>query len=490
MASEFESNYRAFASKDGRFDGRIFAGVVTTGVYCRPICPAPMPKRENVRFFPCAAAAEEAGFRPCRRCRPETSPGTPAWLGTSATVSRALRLISAGELDRKSVEEMAPRLGIGGRHLRRLFADHLGTTPVAIAQTRRTHFARKLIDETRLPMTQVALGAGFASVRRFNSAIRAAFGKSPSELRRAVRTNGAASGGEFVFKLPYRPPFDWSLVIRFLEPRATPGVESVTDDAYRRTVRIGDAPGVIEVRPVEGKSHLVLRARLDSSAGLLETVERTRRIFDLGADPLEIASHLRRDPLMKRLVKARPGLRVPGAWDEFELAVRAILGQQVSVKGATTLAGRLVERFGTPLEEPDGELTHVFPAPETLADADLGGIGLVAARAAAVRELSRAVCDGAVTLDSLTGLDEFCEQMTRLPGIGQWTAHYIAMRALREPDALPASDLGLRRAAGDGDKPITEAQLNGRAEAWRPWRAYAAMHLWMSETKKRKAACK
>jgi AraC family transcriptional regulator of adaptative response / DNA-3-methyladenine glycosylase II len=354
---------------------------------------------------------------------------------------------------------------------------------VAIAQTRRTHFARKLIDETRLPMTEVALGAGFTSVRRFNSAIRAAFGKSPSELRRAVRINGAAAGGEFLFKLPYRPPFDWSLLIRFLKPRATPGVESVTDDAYRRTVLIGDAPGVIEVRPVEGKSHLVLRARLDSSVGLLDIVERTRRIFDLGADPLEIAGHLRRDPLMKRLVKARPGLRVPGAWDEFELAVRAILGQQVSVKGATTLTRRLVERFGTPLEEPDGGLTHVFPAPETLADADLSGIGLVAARAAAVRELSGAVCDGAVTLDSLTGLDDFCEQMTRLPGIGQWTAQYIAMRALREPDALPASDLGLRRAASDGDKPISETELKQRAEAWRPWRAYAAMHLWMSETK-------
>jgi len=482
--------YRALLSRDPRFDGRFFTGVTTTGIYCRPICPARTPKLQNVRFFVCAAAAEEAEFRPCRRCRPDAAPGTPAWLGTSATVSRALRLIAEGALDGESVERLAERLGVGPRHLRRLFALHLGTSPAAIAATRRTHFARKLIDETRLPMTAIALDAGFSSVRRFNASIRQTFGRSPTELRRKVRSligtsqsrssTGSVSG-ELALRLPFRPPLDWPALTRFLALRATPGVEAVDEQSYRRTIRIGDAAGVIEVQPVAGRCWLRLSVWMSGSTGLLHVVERVRRMFDLNSDPLAIDRRLSEDPRLAPLVAAQPGLRVPGAWDPFELAVRAILGQQVSVKGATTMAGRLAARFGTSLTHPmHSDVTRVFPKPEALADADLTTIGLTTARSAAIRGLARAVCEGRLKLDAAWGADRVETELTRLPGIGPWTAQYVAMRGLQEPDAFLPGDLGLRRAVSVNGKLPTQTALLEMAEPWRPWRAYAAMHLWMT----------
>ncbi len=464
---------RARLARDARFDGRFFIGVVTTGIYCRPVCPVAAPKPWNVRYFPSAAAAAAAGFRPCLRCRPEASPGTPAWLGSSATVSRALRLIAGGALDAEGVEELATRLGIGGRQLRRLFLKHLGATPVAVAQTRRLHFAKKLIDETALPLTQVAFSAGFRSVRRFNATFQTLYGRSPRELRHIGPHAGEPEEiNEYHFRLAFRPPYEWDALISFLKPRATPGVESVTERSYRRTIFLDGAAGFFEARPVEGLPCLEVRVHFPDPRSLLRILERVRRIFDLGADPGEISRHLRRDPWLARSVGRRPGLRVPGAWGGFELAVRAVLGQQVTVKGATTLTGRIVEAFGRRSEH--GAL---FPTAEALAEADYSRMGLTEKRAQTLRELASATCRGSISFDGACDLDSFVETFTAIPGIGGWTAHYVAMRALGEPDAFPINDLVLLRSAGvqgyAGVQVLTE-----RAEAWRPWRSYAAMHIW------------
>ncbi|MFQ5653444.1 MAG: AlkA N-terminal domain-containing protein [Planctomycetota bacterium] len=474
--------YRALTSRDPRFDGRFFTAVLTTGIYCRPICPAPMPRRVNLRYYRCAAAAEEVGYRPCRRCRPECSPGTPEWAGPSSIVARAHRLIGEGFLDGGSIETLAERVGIGPRQLRRLFREHLGASPVAIAQTRRIHFARKLIDETRLPMIEVAFEAGFASVRRFNAALKAAYARTPTELRRlSSRPNGIGGASALQLRLPYRPPLDWDSLISFLGPRATPGVEEVVGGAYRRTISLGECRGIIEVRPSKDGNCLLLAIRAEVAQELLQVSERARRLFDLRADPHGIAAHLRRDPLLAPVVEASPGMRVPGAWDGFEVAVRAILGQQVSVKAATTLAGRLAEAHGEPLGgRAEPPLSRLFPVPEALADADLSAIGLPGARAKAIRNLATAVRDGAVAFDGAEGLEAFHDGIRALPGVGRWTAQYIAMRALGDPDAFPADDLGLRKAVSRSSTPVSRGGLATLAEAWRPWRAYAAMYLWRS----------
>ena len=475
---------KARLSRDARFDGRFFVGVLTTGIYCRPICPAPTPKSENVRYFPSAAAASQSGLRPCLRCRPEASPGTPAWLGTSDTVSRALALIDSGALDESSVDGLAERLGITTRHLSRLFREHLGAPPVAIAQTRRLLFAKKLINETDLSMADIAFSAGFGSVRRFNFIFQKTYGRQPSALRRQRDpehgpTTRAAPDGELILELPYRAPLDWPGLVGFLAPRAIPGVEVVSPDSYRRTVSLSGSTGELEVRPRSDRPCLELRLRLPNSRQLLNLVNRVRRLFDLGADPVEINSVLETDPHLRPLVRKRPGLRVPGAWEGFELAVRAILGQQVTVKGATTLAGRLVERFGTPLasQTVDG-LKALFPTPEVLADAESETIGMPKTRATAIRRLAAAVVDGSINFDPAGDIEESTTRLTHLPGVGDWTAQYIAMRALGEPDAFPTSDLGLLKAASTDEHRLTPARLRKRAEAWRPWRAYAAMHLW------------
>ena len=462
--------YRAVKSRDPRFDGRFFTGVKTTGIYCRPVCPAVTPRRKNVTFYSCAAAAEKAGFRPCKRCRPETSPGTPAWLGTSASVSRALRYIGEGCLDHGTVEELAARLGLGARHLTRLFEDHLGTTPVAVAQTHRVHFARNLIRETDLPMARIALAAGFGSVKRFNVLVKKVFGATPTQLRQRTETVGA-TGDNLVYRLAYRPPYDWDQVVGFLQGRAIPGVEAVSEDVYRRTIEMNGKGGTFEIRPLPDQDCLQLRVTVPDLDGAIGLVNRARRMFDCGADPRAIGEHLAQDSLLKSLVTRRPGLRLPSAWDPFEMTVRAILGQQISVAGATTIAGRLVERLGTPLATRTTGLTHLFPSPATVARGDLSGLGLTAKRAATVTNLAAEVADGRLELDAPLGVEDFVERLVALPGIGPWTAHYAAMRALGETDGFPASDLGLKHAAPGVD-------LASRAETWRPWRAYAALHLW------------
>jgi AraC family transcriptional regulator of adaptative response / DNA-3-methyladenine glycosylase II len=481
-----EAAVRAIQSRDTRFAGRLFVGVVTTRVYCRPGCPAPLPKPENMRFFSYAAAAEEDGFRPCLRCRPETAPGSPVWEGTSSTVSRALRQIFDRE-EHESVEALAERLGLGSRHLRRLFAEHVGASPAAIARTRRIHFARRLLDDTSLPVSQVALGSGFTSVRRFNDAIRATFHRTPTELRRrskeAART--ATRGTDeraLTLKLPFRAPFDAASLFSFLEERALPGVESVRGHAYSRTIRSRGRAGTLTVSHEPGQDVLRLSLNLSPGPDLLDVVRRTGRIFDVDADPVAIGETLSRDPLLAPLVAARPGLRVPGVWDPFELAVRAILGQQVSVRGARTLAGRLVERFGErlPVKLAGDGLTHLFPSPAALASADLSAVGLPGARAGAIRSLAQAVSGGRLELTAPLGLADFEERLTALPGIGPWTAQYVALRALGEPDAFPAGDLGLRRALERTGGAASARDLAARAGLWRPFRAYATMHLWTS----------
>jgi len=467
--------YRALQARDRRFDGRFFTAVRSTGVYCRPVCPARTPRRANCLFLPCAAAAEAAGFRACRRCRPETAPGTPAWSGTSATVSRALRLIGEGALDGGRVGDLAARVGIGERHLRRLFLEHLGATPLAVAQTRRVHFAARLLTETSLPIAQVAFAAGFTSVRRFNDAIRQRFARSPRELRE--RRRGADPGEGVSIRVPYRPPFAWAALVRYLAPRATAGVEQVEGACVRRALRVAGGPALVEVAPLADADALGVRVRGGDATRLLEVAERARTVFDASADPREIELQLGRDAALRERLRALPGVRVPGAWDPFEIAVRCILGQQVTVPGATRLAGRLAARYGEPLPpELVGDAagpSRLFPEPAALVDAPLESLGLPRARAGAVRALARAVAEGALDLAGGADPDATRATLLALPGVGPWTSELVLLRACREPDAFPSGDLGLRRALDRGAR-----ELEQRAERWRPWRAYAAMLLW------------
>ncbi len=472
--------YRAISTRDARFDGRLFVGVKTTGVYCRPICPARTPKFENVSFYPSAAAAQQAGFRPCLRCRPETSPDLAFWRGTGNTVSRALALIEAGGLDEADVEALANRLGVGARQLRRLFHRHVGASPIAVAQTRRVLLAKQLIHETSLPMAEVALASGFNSVRRFNETFLQLFGRAPATLRR-IRDKTRHQAGALSVRLAYRPPYDWDAMLSFLGARAIPGVEVVSNRVYRRTIAIGENRGVISVAPAD-KNRVNVSVRFPDMAALPQIIARVRRVFDLAADPDMIGAHLAVDPALAPLVAARPGLRVPGAWDGFELAVRAIFGQQITVPAATRLLGRLVAAHGEllPVTMKDGEGLHrLFPSPVGLAVVDLAVLGMPKARAMAVNSLAQAIASDPTIFSPGASLEQAITKLRALPGIGEWTAQYIAMRELREPDAFPAADIGLLRAMAttDGSRP-SSAELSSRAEAWRPWRAYAALHLW------------
>jgi AraC family transcriptional regulator, regulatory protein of adaptative response / DNA-3-methyladenine glycosylase II len=464
---------RARLSRDARFDGKFFIAVLTSKVYCRSICPAPTAKEKNVRYYPSAAAAAEAGFRPCLRCRPECSPGTPAWLGTPSTVSRALRLIAESGLADGGVEVLAERLGVGSRHLRRLFLQHLGATPSAVAQTRRLDFAKKLIDETTLPMSDVALASGFGCVRRFNAAIRKVYHRTPTQIRRISRQSGLPLENEYFFRLRFRPPYNWKGMLRFLAPRATPGVETVDSASYRRTISLNGSHGWMEVSLDARNDGLAVRVQFGDPRSLFLIIERIRSMFDLNADWAAIAQGLAGDAVLAWRMDANPGLRVPGCWNGFELAIRAILGQQITVKGATALAGRLAKTLGQPFSAPGG-LTHLFPQPDVLADANLAGVGLTKARSETIRALARAVCEGRLRFDGIVDSQDFLAGMCEIPGIGKWTAQYVAMRALGEPDAFPSGDLGLLRALGLE----SPRELERRAETWRPWRAYAAMYLW------------
>ena len=487
MDMDDDACYRAFQMRDARFDGRIFCGVRSTGIYCRPICPARTPKRENMRFFRSAAAAQEAGFRPCLRCRPETSPDLGSWRGTSNTVSRALALIESGALDGGDVEALAERLGVGERQLRRLFQQHLGASPVAVAQTRRVLLAKQLIHETRMPMAEVALAAGFGSVRRFNETFQQLFDRPPAKLRRLGGAEIAAGqGGAVAIQLAYRPPYDWEAMIAFLAARAIPGVESVRNGRYARTLAVGEARGVVMIEPGEGAS-LRVTLRFAKVQAWPAVLARVRRVFDLAADPAVIAVHLSEDPDLAPMVAARPGLRAPGAWDGFELAVRAVLGQQITVHAARMLAGKIAASYGSPLEDEAANalgLTCFFPTPEQLALADVETLAMPRARGRALVGLAGAAATDPDLFGARRSLDEAVAALRALPGIGEWTAQYIAMRALREPDAFPSADIGLMRAleTPDGRRP-TAAELLARAERWRPWRAYAASHLWAADPK-------
>jgi len=475
MALDSSTCYRALSARDSRFDGRFFTGVVTTGIYCRPVCPARTPRRENVRFYPCAAAAEKDGFRACRRCRPDAAPGTPAWAGTSATVARALRLISAGVLDERPVDALSAQLGIGDRHLRRLFHEELGASPNEIAATRRVHFARNLLFDTDLPVADVAFSAGFGSIRRFNEAFRETFACTPAEYRRA--RGQAPAGTGLRLKLPYQPPFRWADLENFLAPRMIPGVESISGGVYRRAFVDGDSHGVVEIEPAPGESTLELRLPSVRPAELLAVVARARRLFDVDADVGTIASHLSRDPALRRDVRRAPGIRVPGCWDPFEVAVRAILGQQVTIAAATTLTGRLVRALGPPLPVPVGTLTHLFPSAAAVASADLSKLGVPRARAAALARFAQAFARGDLDGSAPGDLETLAGNLTAIPGVGPWTAQYVAMRAFGETDAFPSGDLWLRRLAEPG-RTISEKALEEKSNAWRPWRAYAAFYLW------------
>jgi AraC family transcriptional regulator of adaptative response / DNA-3-methyladenine glycosylase II len=477
---------RARLSRDSRFDGQFFVGVKTTGIYCRPICPANAPKKENVSFYPSAAAACEAGYRPCLRCRPECAPGTPAWSGTSTTVRRGLRLIAEGALDDGSIEQLADRLGVTSRHLRRLFTQHLGASPLAVAHTQRLHFAKRLIDQTDLPMSEISTASGYGSIRRFNDAFRNTYERTPRELR-GRRRNKVEIAGVLTVRLPWRNPYDWNAISNFLEGRATPGVEQVVAGRYMRTVSLDGETGVIECCADAADESVQLNIHGISTQGLFLLVQKVREIFDLDAPVADIADVLGADQLLAKLLRASPGIRVPGAWDGFELTVRAILGQQISVKAATTLAGRIAARYGEPvlvpdtISMPDGEpaLDRLFPTPEKLARARFNDIGLVTSRADTIRRVARAVCDGHLVFDNVQDPVEFQKSLTAIKGIGDWTAQYVAMRALKYPDAFPAADLGLLKAIGaSGNTGIRE--LRSRAEAWRPWRSYAALLLWSS----------
>ncbi len=477
---------RARLSRDARFDGKFFVGVRTTGIYCRPVCPAVAPKSKNVTFFPSAAAASEAGLRPCLRCRPECAPGTPAWGGTSTTVRRGLRLIANGALDEGSIEELADRLGVTSRHLRRLFTKHLGASPLTVAHTQRLHFAKRLIDQTRLPMNHVAIAAGYGSTRRFNDTFRKTYGRSPRDLRRSSEEvfdrNTALS-----VRLPYRKPFDWAGMLEFLAGRATPGVEQVSNGAYLRTVSVEGQPGVIEFRHDEGDASIRVLLHGIATTAMFQVVQHVREMLDVDAPLADIADVLGADKQLRALLRSKPGVRVPGAWDGFELTVRAILGQQVSVKAATTLAGRIAKRYGQPVELPaslteasdDLTLTHLFPTAKKLALARFNDIGLVSSRAETIRRVAAAASRGEIDFDQADDPDRFCQKLMAIRGIGAWTAEYVAMRALKYPDAFPTADLGLLKATGC-DVKNGAAILKKRAESWRPWRAYAALLLWSS----------
>jgi AraC family transcriptional regulator of adaptative response / DNA-3-methyladenine glycosylase II len=447
-------------------------GVVTTGIYCRKGCPA-TPLRRNTLPFGHAAAAEAAGFRPCLRCRPDRLPDL-GWIAAPELVCRAMHSIADGALDDATEDDLAEHLGVSARHLRRLFAEHIGATPSEVARSRRAHFARRLLDDTDLPMTKIATAAGFNTVRQMNRVVQDIFQFTPSELRAKRRQpDRLVVDGGLELRVPYRPPLAWHELLTFLAPRAIPGVEAVDLDAdvYRRVSDMDGAPGVIEVCDVPREQALRLRVHLPAIDDLVHLVAGVRRLFDLDADPKVIDRHLSRDELLRPLVRARKGLRVPGAVDPFELGVRAILGQQVSVGRATVLAGALVEQVGKPVRgiAPLG-LTHEFPSAAAVARADLSMLGLTTARVRALQGFAAAIADGEVVLDRATGLDDTLRALCELPGIGPWTASYIAMRACAERDAFPASDLALRKELGP------DPEL--RSQPWRPWRAYAAMHLW------------
>ena len=479
MLFDSDRFWHAIEAADPRFDGWVFCGVKTTGIYCRPSCPARTPKRENVRFFASAAAAQSAGFRACKRCRPDATPGSPEWDARADLVGRAMRLIADGVVDREGVVGLAGRLGYTERHVHRQLVATVGAGPLALARAQRAQTARVLLETSAMAITAVAFASGFQSVRQFNATIQEVFAVTPSALRERARRHEHEGGSSaLALRLPYRSPLDATGLIAFLGLRAVPGVEQVSDGAYRRSLRLPHGAGTVELRPVADYVHA--RYWLEDPRDLGPAMQRSRALLDLDSDPLSVAEALSGDPLLGKLVREAPGRRVPGHVDAHELAVRAVLGQQVSVRGASTLAARLAADYGEPLARPLGAVTHLFPSAAALAGLDSERLGMPRARGRALHGLVTALADGELVLDAGVAREDARRRLLALAGIGPWTCEYIAMRALRDPDAFLPSDLGVRRALErlgcDGQPAAAQAV----AERWRPYRAYAVQHLWAS----------
>jgi AraC family transcriptional regulator, regulatory protein of adaptative response / DNA-3-methyladenine glycosylase II len=487
-----EACYRASLRRDARFDGRFYTAVTSTGIYCRPICPAPTAKRKNCLFFPSAASAQAAGFRPCIRCRPELAPGSAGWDGQDASVKRAMAFIADGGLsDERKLSDLAHHVGIGSRHLRRLFKQHVGATPIEVASAHKVALAKSLIVDSDLSITQIAFAAGFNSIRRFNHVFKATFDRPPSALRRQS-AKGEAGANTIRLLLPYRPPFDWQALLAFFAERAVAGVEEVTRDEYRRTFRLGKAAGCVRLRQDRARSQIVAQIGIDDIAVLPALVGRLRHLIDADCDPEALACDLGADPWLGRSIRRRPGLRIPGAIDAFEQAVRAILGQQISVQAARTLAGRIVARWGTELEaDMKPEIPRrLFPTAPALATAELESVGVLPSRAASIRALARSAITDPNLLSRFQPHTAVSDKLSAIPGVGPWTVEYISLRALGNPDAFPGSDLGLLKAARLYQPDMTARGLGAWAERWRPWRGYAAAHLWasLSDGEKEEAA--
>lgn len=488
MTHDTAALYSALVSRDPRFDGVFYVGVTSTGIYCRPVCTAKKPKAANCRFFDSAASAEQARFRPCLRCRPELAPGNAPVDDTHRIANLIAQRIDEGMLDdpsarsgraRAGLEEIAARFGWSSRQIRRMLRKELGVSPIELVLTRRLLLAKQLLTETTLPITEVAFASGFSSLRRFNDAFGGRYGMPPTRFRKAAEgaASAAAPAGALTLQLAYRPPFDWAGIMRFLRVRALRGVEWVDEDAYLRTARLGGHTGWIHVRHAPERRALVVELTHSLTPVLPALLGRLRDLFDLSARPDVIAEQLARDPLLADAVASHPGLRVPGAFDGFELAVRAILGQQITVKAATTLAGRFVDAFGEPIETPHAGLTRVCPTPRRIAGAtieELATLGIIRARARSIITLAEEIASGRLALEAGAHPDATIARLVALPGIGAWTAHYIAMRALRWPDAFPKEDVVLRRTLGG----VSAARAEALSQAWRPWRSYATLHLW------------
>jgi AraC family transcriptional regulator, regulatory protein of adaptative response / DNA-3-methyladenine glycosylase II len=473
MVLDPDACFRAVRSRDRRFDGRFFTAVASTGIYCRPICPVRPPKRENMRFYSSAAAAEGAGYRPCLRCRPERAPGLATVDAASRLAGAAIARIEEHAVSNGKVSDLAGALGVSDRHLRRVTEAEFGVSPIELAQTQRLLLAKRLLSETSLKLTEIAFASGFGSVRRFNSLFKSRYGLNPRSIR---RSSGATPG--LTCQLDFRPPFAWQSMLAYLRNRAIPGVEVVDETHYRRTVALANRHGWIDVSLAKSGTALEVMISPALAPVIGGVIVRVKHLFDLSAAPDAVAALLAEDPMLRPVVRRLPGLRVPGAFDGFELAVRAVLGQQVSVKGASTLAGRWARMLGATIDTPHSGLDRLAPTAERMrnvATREIRALGLPDSRARCLQALARAVADRSVVLSTGANVEEQLERLTELPGIGPWTAQYIAMRALHWPDAFPEGDLGLLRAAN-----LKHRELQARAELWRPWRAYAAHYLWQS----------
>lgn len=475
---DFDACYRAVHSRDARFDGVFFIGVTSTGIYCRPSCPAMTPKRENVRFYRSAAEAQAAGFRACRRCRPDVAPGSPEWNVRADLAGRAMRLIADGAVEREGVSGLAARLGYSERQVHRTLVDEVGAGPLRLARAQRAHTARILLETTDLPVTELCFASGFASVRQFNDTMRAIYASTPSELRARMRRRPSMTptSGAINLRLAYRRPADLSGVLDFLAARAVPGIEEVDGMTYRRSMVLPHATGVVELTPEDG--YLAATLRLSDHRDLAAAVARCRRLFDLDADSSAVDSALSADEALAPLVAESPGRRLPGAVDGAELAVRAVLGQQVSVAAARGLAGRLAAEYGKPLDAPIGGVTHAFPVAEALAEIDPAAFPMPRTRQRTLHELVSRMADGRLRIDAGVEWDETERKLLEVPGIGPWTAGYIRMRALGDPDVFLASDLGVRQGMALARLPDEPRAAEAAADRWRPWRSYAQLHIW------------